>query len=226
MKLITFNDIFAQQVQSPAVILVEGASGTLKSGLCFSLMLDLLKDPAKFGLYITLEQPWQSHLVNMDSLGLKPSENLLSADFNIMRKEFKGGETEIRLFDSILEILSSLNQEKEGNLTIFALDSLNAIYSILSPGMVESSIIPFFKKLRQYNIVTLIIHEKTGDQSTGMMRERYLADGIVSLGVQYQRGEMIRYLQPLKFSYGEHSLKRMHLVAGKEGLSLLGPVYR
>jgi KaiC/GvpD/RAD55 family RecA-like ATPase len=164
--------------------------------------------------------------VNMDSLGLIPAENLLSADFNIMRKEFKGGETSIRIFDSILEIISSLNQEKEGNLTIFALDSLNAIYSILPQDMVESSLIPFFKKLRQHNIVSLIIHERTNEQPAGLMRERYLADGIISLGVQHQRGEMIRYLQPLKFTYGEHSLKKLQLVAGTDGLSLLGPVYR
>jgi archaellum biogenesis ATPase FlaH len=226
MKLITLKDIFSQQVDPPAVILVEGASGTLKSGLCFSLMLDLLKDPNRFGLYITLEQSWSSHLVNMDSLGLLPTENLLSADFNIMRKEFRGGETSIRIFDSILEILSSLNQEKEGNLIIFALDSLNAIYSILPQEMIENSLIPFFKKLRQYNVISLIIHEKTGEQPAGIMRERYLADGIISLGIQHQRGEMIRYLQPLKFTFGEHSLKRMHIVAGKDGLTLPGPVYR
>jgi hypothetical protein len=41
---------------SPCCNTCEGASGTLKSGLCFSLMLDLLKDPNKFGIYITLEQ--------------------------------------------------------------------------------------------------------------------------------------------------------------------------
>jgi archaellum biogenesis ATPase FlaH len=214
----------------PSIILVEGTAGSLKSALCFSLMLDLLKDPQKFGLYITLEQPWHSHLVNMNSLGFSSPDNLLSLDYNIMRKEFKDEETQIRIFSSILEIITSLNQEKNGNLCIFALDSLNAIYSIMDPKIIESSIMPFFRKLRKFNMVSLIIHEKIGTEIGNIKkvhnRERYIADGIVSLGVQNQRGEMLRYLQPLKFSNGEHSLKRCHLVAGKDGLSLLGPLYR
>ena len=53
-----------------------------------------------------------------------------------------------------------------------------------------------------------------------------MADGIISLGIQRQRGEAVRYLQLLKYSSGDHSLKRRNLMAGKEGLALLGDVYR
>ena len=86
MKLITFEDIFSGPVDPPSIVLIEGEAGTLKSSICFSLMLDLLKNPENTGLYITLEQTWESHLVNMKSLGLKPLENLLSLDFKSLGK--------------------------------------------------------------------------------------------------------------------------------------------
>lgn len=226
MKLVNFQEIFSTEVQPPSVILVEGVAGTLKSALCFSLMLHELQDPAKHGLYITFEQTWDSHLVNMKSLGLETADNLLSLDYNIMRREFKNSETNVKIFDSILGMLESLIQEKKDGFRIFALDSLNALYSVMDPKEIEYSLAGFFRKLRELNIISLIIFEKSEAYHLGKLRERFMADGIISLGIQKNRGDVVRYLQPLKFNAADHSLKKRCLEASDNGLALLGPVYR
>lgn len=226
MKLIAFEDIFpVDPVKSP-LFLIEGSAGTLKSALCFSLMLDILKDKENFGLYLTFEQPWQSHINNMRSLGLSDPENLLVSDYNIMRKVIPEEETGVNIFDSILEMLKSIKSEKKEKFRIFALDSLNAIYSIVDPEYLKSSILTFFKKLKKLDIISLVIFERTSEKIEGEFRERFLADGIISLGIMRSRGNVVRYLQPLKYAWASHSLKKRHLVAGDEGLSILGAVYR
>jgi archaellum biogenesis ATPase FlaH len=225
MKLITFEDIFSSSPRPPATILVEGEAGTLKSTLCFSMMLDMLKQPESFGLYMTFEQTWESHLANMKSLGYDPPPSLLSVDYNIMRREFGYEETHAVILNSILEMVASVSREKKGGLRIFALDSLNAVYSIMDRSFIEHSLVPFFQKLRQNNVISLIIHERTPICGCNCLRERFLADGIISLGILRNKGEAVRYLQALKYAGGEHSLKRRHLQAGRDGLSLLGTLY-
>jgi KaiC/GvpD/RAD55 family RecA-like ATPase len=226
MKHVSFKEIFSGEVESPAVILVEGDSGTLKSTLCFNLMLDVLRDKDVYGLYVTLEQTWESHLDNMKSLGYSPSENLLHADYNKMRKQLEESETSIKILDSALEMVESVNREKGGALKIFTLDSLNAAYSIMDREFIQFSLIPFFERLRERNLISLIIYEKFPGDEKYVLRERFLADGIISLGIHREAGEAVRYLQALKYTQVEHSLKRRVIATGKDGISILGSVYR
>ncbi|MCD4782212.1 MAG: hypothetical protein K8T10_00125 [Candidatus Eremiobacteraeota bacterium] len=226
MKPITFKDIFSVDPVKSSLFLVEGSAGTLKSALCFSLMLDILKDKENFGLYLTFEQPWQSHLNNMKSLGLANPENLLVSDYNIMRKAMPDEETCVNMFDSILEMLKSIKSEKKEKFRIFTLDSLNAIYSITDTEYLKSSILSFFRKLKELDIISLVIFERASENIEGEFRERFLADGIISLGIIRSRGNVVRYLQPIKYAWSSHSLKKRQLVASDEGLSILGAVYR
>ncbi|MFP4496920.1 MAG: RAD55 family ATPase [Vulcanimicrobiota bacterium] len=226
MKLINLEDIFSNIVEPPAVVLVEGQAGTLKSALCFSTMLDILKNPDDSGLYLTFEQTWESHLRNMNSLGMEARENLMPLDYNIMRKETGINERDINIFDSITNILESVKTEKKEGFKIFALDSLNALYSITDEKALPYVIMPFFKKLRELDLISLIIFEKSVDKPDSCYREKFLADGIISLGLQKEMGEVSRFLQVLKYSKAAHSLKRKNLIASSKGLSLLGTVYR
>lgn len=223
MNTISFKDIFLSDVKPPATLLIEGSAGTLKSTLCFSLMVNYLKNRDLWGLYTTFEQSWESHLLNMNSLGLKPSKNILSLDYNIMRKDFPDIEENLKIFDSILEILKSLKEEKGDKFQIFALDSLNAIYSIMDKKLIEFSLFSFFKKLKQLNLISLLIYE--GGEKRGL-KERFLADGIISLGIQRYRGEVIRYLRVSKYKFGKHSLRRKQIVANNNGIFLLGDLYQ
>ena len=227
MNLISLKDIFSIDVEPPAIILVEGEAGTLKSTLCFGLMLEWLSRQSDcHSLYMTFEQTWQSHITNMKSMGYEPPGTLHSVDYNIMRKEMAFQEGAVNVFNSITGMIEALYHEKKGKLGLFALDSLNAVYSIAEPQLLESSLSPFFRKLREYNMVSLIINESQPEEKCTRMRERFLADGVVSLGILRNQGDVSRYLQALKFSQGEHSLRRRQLVLGRDGLKIQGEVYR
>lgn len=225
-KFISFKDIFFDSPPSPSVILVEGEAGTLKSTLCFSLILDHLNGDDTCGLYLTLEQSWKSHIDNMRSIGLEPPSNLLVSDYNNMRRELADEETQIQIFNSVLQMVEALKKEKGDSFKIFALDSLNAMYSVSDPDFLDVATSSFFRKLKNLDVISLIIFEKSMEDPDITLRERFLADGIIQLGIVTSRNDIIRYLQPIKMAQIEHSLKKRQLVIGPKGMELLGSVYR
>jgi len=54
--------------------------------------------------------------------------------------------------------------------------------------------------------------------------EGFLADGIVMLGLDRQRGTLTRYLQVEKMRAAEHSMEKHALEVGKGGITVLGPL--
>src|SRR4030066_1914290 len=70
----------------PKVVLVTGPPGSMKTSFCYALMSRYLKQSGEFGLYTTLEETVQSHLRNMESLGVDLSLNMQISDFMDLRE--------------------------------------------------------------------------------------------------------------------------------------------
>jgi KaiC/GvpD/RAD55 family RecA-like ATPase len=54
--------------------------------------------------------------------------------------------------------------------------------------------------------------------------EGFLADGIMLLGLDRQRGKLVRFLQVEKMRACEHSMERHAIEVGKNGIQVLGPL--
>src|SRR5205823_781937 len=78
--------VIRTDITPPKVILVTGPPGSMKTSFCYTLMSRYLKDTGEFGLYTTLEETVQSHLRNMDSLGVELSMNMQISDFTDLRE--------------------------------------------------------------------------------------------------------------------------------------------
>src|SRR2546428_694529 len=65
------DKVIRSDILPPKVILVTGPPGSMKTSFCYTLMSRYLKDTGEFGLYTTLEETVQSHLRNMESLGIE-----------------------------------------------------------------------------------------------------------------------------------------------------------
>src|SRR5438874_12364160 len=74
------DKVIRTDILPPKVILVTGPPGSMKTSFCYTLMSRYLKDTGEFGLYTTLEETVQSHLRNMESLGVELSMNRQISD--------------------------------------------------------------------------------------------------------------------------------------------------
>jgi KaiC/GvpD/RAD55 family RecA-like ATPase len=83
----------------------------------------------------------------------------------------------------------------------------------------------FFKMLRDNNLTTFIIMERSlSGESQLLGNEGFLADGIMMLGLDRQRGKLMRFLQVEKMRASEHSMERHAIEVGKNGIQVLGPL--
>jgi KaiC/GvpD/RAD55 family RecA-like ATPase len=221
------SKILIDDIPKSSVILVTGAEGTLKSGLVFSMMANYLSANDEHGLYITLEQNLESHRRNMKSLGIKEERNLHIFDYRDMRQEWM--DSELDLIKTTEEVIDSF-KEKHDNLTLFALDSLNALYSISDPGDMRKKIYNFFTHLRDEELTSFLIMESAQSRMSGRFTElhqveHFLADGTIELGMIEGNGGVKRYIQILKMRAAKHAMEKHQLTIGDSGPNILGPIY-
>ena len=221
------DKILFVEIPKGSVILVTGAEGTLKSGLVFSMMANYVAANNEHGLYVTLEQNVESHLRNMNSLGIKKESNLHIFDYQDMRLEWMNSELD--LITMTEEVIDSY-KDKYDNLTLFALDSLNALYSISEYENMRNRIYNFFTHLRDEGFISFLIMESVqsriaGQNSQFYQTERFLADGTIELGMIEGKGGVKRYIQILKMRAAKHAMEKHQITIGDNGINILGPIY-
>jgi len=212
-----------------SVILVAGMEGTLKSGLVFNMISNYLEGSNEHALYATLEETKESHLRNMKSLGIKKIDRLHVFDYKDMRLEWENEELDIF---KATEDLINFYKEKYDSLRVFALDSLNAFYSLSTQLNLRKNMYRFFTMLREKDLTSFLIMETPSSEEhlicahDYMERPEYfLADGIIKLGVIEDKENVKRYIQIRKMRSANHSMEKHQVMVGKDGLSILRPIY-
>lgn len=203
-----------------SVLLVTGWEGTLKSSLVLAMMSRYLEGSAEHGLYASLEQTRDSHLKNMDSIGIRWHENLHIFDYRDMRIEWK--EHSLDMFSMTREVLDTYI-DRYRDLTLFAIDSLNALYALSPKANLRRNVYDFLTALRDRGLTSILILEKGDDVGKG--GERFLSDGIIELGVIESYDGVKRYLQIRKMRGVKHQMEKHHLVVKPGGIEVLGPIY-
>ncbi len=213
-----------------SVILITGIEGALKSSFIFSMISNYIAGTGEHGLYASLEETIESHLKNVESLGIKKSDRLHIFDYKDMRFESNKEELDIV---KVTEDMIDFYREKYDNLTVFALDSLNAFYSISTGVNPRKNIYHFFTMLRDKGLTSFLIMETCSAEKYVFVRsadnvehpEYFLADGIIELGVIEAKENVKRYIQIRKMRTANHSMEKHQIMAGKDGVSILGSVY-
>jgi KaiC/GvpD/RAD55 family RecA-like ATPase len=125
----------------------------------------------------------------------------------------------------ITQMVSYYKKKHGDRFTVFTMDSLGALYSLMddSKGM-RKKMFYFFKTLRDYNLISYIVMERTpGTPSELIGNEGFLVDGIIELGLDRTRGKLVRFVKVEKMRACEHSMERFTLEVGDKGLVVLGP---
>jgi len=219
-----FDKVFKSDIKPPKVILVSGVPGSMKSSFVYTILTRYLENSGDFGLYATLEETTESHLNNMESLGVEPSVNLQISDYT----DFRGDEEESIDYLQFTEKMISYFKETRGDkFTCFGFDSLGALYSLMEDQInMRKRMYHFFNMLRSYNLMAFIIMERAKEGESHLLgNEGFLSDGIVVLGMQRRQDKLIRYVQVEKMRAVQHSMELHALEIGNEGLTILGPLF-
>ncbi len=200
------DDVLRGGIPQGHVILIRGASGTMKSSLAYYVLYHnaLAGVP---GLYVTLEQSAGSLLEHVASLGLKAtsvSEALPILDLSRGREHLEemvarvGALTDATAGrdQALLAVLKGkiLELRKKRNFELLALDSWDALELVLEFRDRRVETFGFFEWLRDLGVTSLLISEEPPlEGRTTALEEEFLADGILHLrlepvtDVAYQR---------------------------------------
>lgn len=217
-------------ISKNSVVLVTGQEGSLKSGMVFNMISNYLAGNDEHALYVTLEESKESHFRNMESLGIKTLDRLHIFDYKDIRLEWENEELDIT---KTIENTIDFYKEKCDNLTVFALDSLSALYSLLTQMTFRKDMYHFFTMLREKDLTSFLIMETCSIDGhlfvctpESMQRPEYfLADGIIELGIIEAKENIKRYIQIRKMRAANHSMEKRQIVVEKDGTSILGSVY-
>jgi len=225
------DKVFRNDVERPKIILVTGPPGSMKTSFCYTLMSGYLRDKNEFGLYATLEESSDSHVKNMASLGAKMTNKMQISDLTDLREmdqidEIVGDEKATDYVLIVEKMIQRFKKTHGERFTIFVLDSLGALYSLMEDvENMRKKMFYFFKMLRDNNLTCFIIMERSlSGESQLLGNEGFLADGILMLGLDRQRGKLMRFLQVEKMRASEHSMERHAIEVGKGGIQVLGPL--
>ena len=219
------DKLFKNDIKPPKVILVTGPPGSMKSSFVYSVMATYLNTNGdEFGLYTTLEEGVQSHLQNMESIGVNPPINMQMTDFANIRS---GAEEEVDYIELTIKMIDHFKDKFGDKFAVFAFDSLGALYSLMEDtAHMRRKIFHFFKLIRELNLVTFLIMERAHMGEASILgNEGFLTDGIVHLGLMRKQGKLLRFLQIEKMRACKHSMEMHALEVTPGGLMVLGPIF-
>ncbi|MFH1850079.1 MAG: ATPase domain-containing protein [archaeon] len=207
------------------VVLLVGGAGTMKSSLAFSILYNEVINNKRSGLYITLEQSYESlitQMVNLDydldqislivmsdvskinetaaAMSNAKDGSLVLADLSAIRKQVKGMNLgpSADWFNIVKNIIQKLKEN--ANCDMFVLDSLSALAALSNFEHPRVDMFWVFEFLKEIGITSYIITETTAGKATyGIYGvEDYLADGIVFLDLAERQRKVIRELTVVK----------------------------
>ncbi len=224
------RNVFDNDIYKGSVVLITGPPGCLKSGFTYNIFSKYLSKTNEFGIYMTLEETTESHLRNMRSLKIEIPENLIISDYSDIRTRFESQENPEDPPDFMVMIEGVLKffKNKEGDrFTCFALDSLGALRTLIGNNNLRSQMFYFFKLLRSYNLISLLILEtpRGWDIAKSNGGEGFISDGIIEFGSIENPHDVILFMQIVKMKAVSHSRKKHLIEIGEDGLAVLGPIF-
>ncbi len=199
----------------------------MKTSFCYSLMCNHLDRTGEYGLYVTLEETAESHMNNMRGLGIRPGANLEISDFTDLRDldDVIGDDYTTDYLQFIEQTIEYTKKKRGEKFTIFTLDSIGALYSLMENNdHIRKKMFYFFKMLRDQNLISLIVMERSrGGPSDLLGNEGFLVDGIIELGLDRSKGKLARFIRVEKMRACKHSMEKHTVEVGESGLNILGP---
>jgi len=198
------------------VVLIQGAPGTMKSSLGFSILLQNAARDGLHGLYLSLEERTSSLLKQMGSLGL-PLRVDRGSLVVLDPRTAKGLLSERKdWIEAFREALAAIEREK--GLDLVVIDSLEALEVLAKFKDRRRELYRLFEWLRDLGATSFVVTERPdfvigGHVLQGRWDEDFLADGILHLRQHLVSDlEVQRRLRVVKMRGTRHETGYMALV--------------
>jgi circadian clock protein KaiC len=198
------------------LVLIEGAPGTMKSSLAFSILLHNAARDGLHCLYLSLEERASSLLQQMGSIGLKlnvPKGSLIVLDPRTATDMIgEKGDWVRALEDGIQSI-----KEKRG-LDLIVIDSLEALEVLAKFKDRRREMYRLFEWLRDLAVTSFVVTERpdwliAGHVLQGRWDEDFLADAVIQLRIHLVSDlEAQRRLRIVKMRGAKHETGYQALV--------------
>jgi KaiC/GvpD/RAD55 family RecA-like ATPase len=223
------DKLFKTDIKPPKIIMVAGPPGGMKSSFVYALISKYVEKTGSFGLYTTLEESVDSHLENMEALGVNLSMNMQISDLTDLREidQLLDEDESTNYIEFTERMIIHLKKQKGDKFNVFALDSLGALYSLMeNVDNLRKKMYYFFRMLRENNLIAFVVMESNLHGTTQLLgNEGFLVDGIINVGLERSTGKIVRYMQVEKMRAVSHSMEKYALVVGVDGgIAILGPV--
>ncbi|HYM40855.1 MAG TPA: ATPase domain-containing protein [Thermoplasmata archaeon] len=176
------------------VLLVRGASGTMKSSLAYYILYHNALQGTP-GLYVTLEQSAGSLLEHVAGLGLQAtrvSDALPILDLSRGREHLEemaekvssAAASDLRQGEALLAVLQGkiLDLRRRRDFRLLAIDSWDALELVLEFKDRRTETFAFFEWLRDLGVTSLLVSEEPPlGAGASVLEEEFLADGILHL---------------------------------------------
>ncbi|MGD0818721.1 MAG: ATPase domain-containing protein [Methanomassiliicoccales archaeon] len=176
-----FDTILGGGIPEGHVILVNGAPGTMKSSLTYTILHNAALYDGVSSMYFSLEQSRASILRQMARLKMPEphaAENMMVVDMVDLRKEMEDIRGDWR--DILLRYVKNVFAERP--FRIFVLDSLDSFKAITDHDFTRQDLKDLFDWFKSLGITVMLISEKPMDQLLESVQgELYLADGAIEL---------------------------------------------
>jgi len=219
-----FDEALKGGIPKGHVVLISGPAGSMKSSITFNILYnEALR--GQTGLYISLEQSYESLYTHFLNMGLKLDQinvqsikdlakindivnsvktagkgSIVIADMGCIRKEIR----DIKVGDnkSWLNVIKNIVKKikTETNCSLFVLDSLSALYTLSRFENPRVELFYIFEFLRDMGLTTYLISEMPLDESkySEYEIEDFLADGIIFTRLTPFRRNVVKEISIVK----------------------------
>lgn len=191
-------------IPTNATILLSGASGTGKTILSMQWLFTGYTKYAEPGLYISLTEPVNKIIKNVEKLEFASAENVSvgRVHFEDMRTMMhslglESRELTVEDIDKIIDALSDLIMQTGAKRIV--LDSITAIcYRLADRHLIRTFIYHLDALISQNDVNIILTSEVTGKGFSIYGVEEFISDGIIKLTRSTTKGERVNKLQVIK----------------------------
>jgi KaiC/GvpD/RAD55 family RecA-like ATPase len=219
-------------IPSGSTVLVVGSSGSGKTTLCTEFLINGAKQGEQ-GVLFTITEPLFKLTKNLEGFQFYDKELIKTGMVNMVDlriiSERLGLDTEkysVEDASALLDILKDIAEEL--NVKRLVIDSITALcYRLKSDEMIRDFIFRLGTSLAAMGCTTFLTSEIEPTRSEELKYSKYgieefIADGIIFLGDELRRGDLIRTLQLIKMRGTEHSRTKFAMnISSKRGIELL-----
>jgi len=164
-----------------STVVVAGTPGTMKTSLVFNMLYHNCHHGSR-ALYITLEQSTENLRVAMKRFGFDDFDEsqIYIVDIGRLRLELNKKEVTRDWIEILIEIVKEAVNTNHYDL--LALDSLDALYSLMGLHNPRRELFHLFGALKEFGLTVFLIGEVPfGSSQIAQFGEDFLADGILYL---------------------------------------------